>query len=78
MQNKVFLKSNHHIMEKHNQHKPIEEKINPVSRKTNEEIDEDESGNLIIGGEVFVDKSNNEDKPLLRNNLSDKDKAIED
>ena len=35
-----------------NQHNPKSEDINPVSRKTNEEIDEDESGNLIIAGKV--------------------------
>ncbi|WP_372819201.1 hypothetical protein [Pedobacter sp.] len=29
------------------------EQINPVSRKTNEEIDEDETGNLIIDGKYI-------------------------
>jgi hypothetical protein len=33
-----------------NQNKVPTEHINPVSRKTNEEIDEDENGNLIIDG----------------------------
>ena len=37
-------------MENQNQHTP-KENVKPVSRKTNEEIDEDEAGNLIIGGE---------------------------
>ena len=33
-----------------NQNKVPTEQINPVSRKTNEEIDEDENGNLMIDG----------------------------
>ena len=33
-----------------NQNKVPTQQINPVSRKTNEEIDEDENGNLIIDG----------------------------
>ncbi|MFI5452962.1 hypothetical protein ACHMWN_12485 [Pedobacter sp. UC225_61] len=33
-----------------NQSKVPAQPINPVSRKTNEEIDEDENGNLIIDG----------------------------
>lgn len=37
-----------------NQKKPIEEEIDPVSRKTNEEIDSDEEGNLIIGGKKII------------------------
>lgn len=39
-------------MENLNQHHPKGEEMNPISRKTNEEIDEDESGNLIIGGKI--------------------------
>lgn len=33
-----------------NQNKVPTEQINPVSRKTNEEIDEDDNGNLMIDG----------------------------
>jgi len=64
-------------MENYNQHKSKEEKINPVSRKTNEEIDEDESGNLIIGGEISEDNPINKDNPRRKNNL-DADDAMED
>ena len=39
-------------MKNQNQHTP-KENVKPVSRKTNEEIDEDEEGNLIIGGGIL-------------------------
>lgn len=37
-------------------------KINPVERKTNEEIDTDENGNLFIGGEQNEDAKTKRDE----------------
>lgn len=42
-------------MENKNHHTP-RENVNPVSRKTNEEIDEGEDGKLIVGGEVSANR----------------------
>ena len=51
-------------MENKDQRKPLEE-IEPVSRKTNEEIDSDEDGNLLIDGKkVEVNKSVPSDGPF--------------
>lgn len=63
-------------MENKNQYSK-KENIDPVSRKTNEEIDEDEVGNLIIGGK-YTDKNKSvpsdgpfsEDVPKGKNSLT--------
>jgi hypothetical protein len=64
-------------MENQNQHPPKEE-INPVSRKTNEEIDNDE-GHLIIDGKYIEDQKSfpsdgpvSEDIPKGDNKLANK------
>jgi hypothetical protein len=60
-----------------NQNKVPIEQINPVSRKTNEEIDEDENGNLIIDRKytekpksVPTVESVNEDLPKDKDSLN--------
>jgi hypothetical protein len=68
-----------------NQHTPRKEDFNPVSRKTNEEIDEDDDGNLIIGGEISkanrsvpIDGPFSEDTAKGENSLTDNDANAED
>jgi hypothetical protein len=64
-------------MENQNRY-PNKENLNPVSRKTNEEIDEDETGNLIVGGK-YIDENKSvpsdgpfsEDIPKGKNSLTD-------
>ena len=53
------------------------ENIDPVSRKSNEEIDEDEVGNLIIGGKYIEENKSipsdgpfSEDVPKGKNSLT--------
>ncbi|RZK59600.1 MAG: hypothetical protein EOO91_04710 [Pedobacter sp.] len=57
-------------MENQNQHTP-KENVKPVSRKTNEEIDEDEAGNLIIGGESM---DANQSTDLLDDDLGEQNR----
>jgi hypothetical protein len=65
-------------MESKNQNSPEGDDINPVSRKTNEEIDTDDAGNLIIDGK-FTNKNQSvpsdgpfsEDIPKGKNSLSE-------
>ncbi|MFD0941482.1 hypothetical protein [Pedobacter boryungensis] len=56
-----------------NQKRVPVEQINPVSRKTNEEIDEDEVGNLIIDGKYTEEpKSVPTDGPISEDLPKDK------
>jgi hypothetical protein len=64
---------------------PTGEEINPVSRKTNEEIDSDDQGSLIIGGENTDDSKSlasdgpfSEDVPKGKNSLTDQDEHTQD
>ena len=61
---------------------PIEDENDPVSRKTNEEIDTDEEGNLIIGGKttdqsasVPSDGPVSQDIPKGQNSLNNQEDA---
>ncbi len=72
-------------MESQNQNLPRKENINPVSRKTNEEIDEDETGHLIIGGEYIKEEKSvpsdgpfSEDIPKGQQSLNDTEKDLQD
>ena len=67
-----------------NQRTPTREEIDPVSRKTNEEIDTDDEGNLIIGGKdadqpksVASDGPFSEDTPKGKNSLTDQQQHAE-
>ncbi|WP_316766146.1 hypothetical protein [Pedobacter frigiditerrae] len=71
-------------MENQNPHTP-KENVKPVSRKTNEEIDADDEGNLIIGGEILQNNQTelsdgpfSEDLANGNNNLTDNQNHSED
>jgi hypothetical protein len=63
-------------MENQNPHIP-KENINPVSRKTNEEIDQDEDGNLIVGGEDSDNQSLLSDGPFSEDLAKDKNSLVD-
>ncbi|TCC90309.1 hypothetical protein EZ428_13610 [Pedobacter frigiditerrae] len=71
-------------MENQNQHKPKAKDISLVSRKTNEEIDEDEKGNLIIGGKISGNQAEpsdglfTEDFPIEKSSLIDNQNQAQD
>ncbi len=66
-------------MENKKYDQPSGDDLKPVSRKTNEEIDEDNAGNLIIGGEtVDENKSVPSDGPVSQDIPKGKNSLTED
>jgi hypothetical protein len=71
-------------MEQHNQNQDPSD-LNPVSRKTNEEIDSDNDGSLIISGEKTENSDSlpsdgpvSQDLPKGKNGLAEQQTHAED
>jgi hypothetical protein len=61
-------------MENQENHKMKSEDLNPVSRKTSEEIDQDENGNLIIDGKQDLQSESSPNRP----GVADQHEHLED